>query len=72
MIEISMDYLKRVCNGCRHRSKTDNLFYMAFWSHCQSKCKFMQVYNAAKITHKDLDRELYKNTGKTSLNECDV
>jgi len=30
--------LKEVCKTCDNRDKNDNLWYMAWWSFCQTKC----------------------------------
>lgn len=60
MIKITIDDLMKICNTCKYRNKSDNLFNMSYWSRCQTKCKFSKLYDAGKITETDLEREKKK------------
>lgn len=35
---MTYDELKEVCKMCPERDKRDNLWFMSWWSYCQSTC----------------------------------
>lgn len=45
---INMEDLKKVCKTCKHRSRYDDLWYMIWWSICQTKCKLLNGLKFSK------------------------
>jgi len=33
--------LIKICNTCPYRNKQDNMYFMAWWSHCQKECELL-------------------------------
>lgn len=62
MQTVTIEKLKKVCPVCKHRNKFDNLFFMAWWSHCQTKCKLMNIWRVSKYDENVLEREIERNT----------
>jgi hypothetical protein len=39
---IDIKELIEICKTCPKRNKQDNMYFMAYWSYCQTECKFMK------------------------------
>lgn len=61
-IELTIDDVIPICKKCKHRNKSDNLYYMAWWSYCRQKCKLMKVLEVSKYNDDTIKREIHKLT----------
>ena len=69
---MTMEVLKTICKTCVHRNKQDNLFYMAFWSHCQTNCKLKKMYEVSQYTDEIISKEIEKNHEKAADKAEDI
>jgi hypothetical protein len=40
--------LINICKECEHHNPQDKMYYMAWWSHCQTKCKLLKLAKEVK------------------------
>jgi len=34
--------LIEICKTCKHRNKNDDMYFVAWWSYCQTECELMK------------------------------